>query len=657
MAKRHSRKIGARDHVQAAEKQAALPAWKSWLPKVLLIVAVTLWIYWPSLEGGFVWDDVWYITTNTLLRDTSGLWKLWFEPGSWTEYYPLEETVQWLQWHCWGDEPLGYHLTNVALHVLNAILVWRLLDKFGLRFAWLGGLIFAVHPAQVESVAWMVELKNTLSLPFFLLAMCSWIDYEERHKESDYWRALGLFLIAMLCKITMTAFPFVILLYAWWRRGRIGWGDLKASAPFFAVSLILGYLTVWADHRYDEMGHNPAEAIFLDGFSSQVLVAGHVLTFYFSRAFVPIDYLPAYPKWQPDAFSPWSYLPWLVLAGAAYGMWTARKTWGRHALLGVGFFVLLLTPFLGFLPLKYMSFTWVMDHFLYIPMIGLIGLGVAALGDLETRFLPNRSYVTGAITIAIALMALESHIFANLFINDETLWTYALDRDPTSWLAQNNVGADLARRGEYERALGHYREVLRLNPGYSDGHYNLAEALDKMGDPAGAQEEYREALKLNPGDGKLYLGLAQSLVRSGNRAAALEQFEQAIKSFPDFAPLRYNLGSILLQSGKLPEAIEQLQVAVKLDPSLAQAHENLGTALAQSGHLPGAIAQFEAAVRIELSYLIARDNLALALAQSGRIPEATDQFQQVLLIDPNNAAARDGLAQLQRAQAGVPVSH
>ena len=126
-----------------------------------------------------------YLSQNPLLHDPARLWKAWFQPGSFIEYYPLEQTVQWVQWQLWGNDTFGYHLTNVCLHLLGAFLVWRLLSKFGLRLAWLGGLIFAIHPMMVESVAWISELKNTLSLPPFLLAMCAWIDYEERGRKQD----------------------------------------------------------------------------------------------------------------------------------------------------------------------------------------------------------------------------------------------------------------------------------------------------------------------------------------------------------------------------------------------------------------------------------------------------------------------------------------
>jgi len=144
----------------------------------LLILAAGLWVYGPALRGGWIWDDVEVVTQNALLRDPAGLGKIWVAPGG-PDYFPLTTTVQWLEWRTWGDDPVGYHAVNLALHILSAFLFWRLLARLGLRQAWVGGLLFAVHPLAVESVAWITELKNTLSLPFLLLAMIAYVDCEK----------------------------------------------------------------------------------------------------------------------------------------------------------------------------------------------------------------------------------------------------------------------------------------------------------------------------------------------------------------------------------------------------------------------------------------------------------------------------------------------
>ena len=637
--------------------------WSTWLPRALLIIAVTLWIYWPALGGAFVWDDGWYLVTNPLMHGWIGLWKFWFQPGSWVEYYPVQETVQWVQWQLWGEVTLGYHLTNVALHVVSAFLVWRLLAKFGLRLAWLGGLLFAVHPVQVESVAWISELKNTLSLPFFLLAMGRWIDYDRDGKPSDYRWALGLFLIGMLCKITLAPFPVII-------------------------SLVLGITTILVGNLYEKQGHALPDIIPLGSLFSRVAGSGLIAAVYFSRCFLPVDYLLTYPKWQVDASTMTGYVSWLFFIGIGCWAWVKRATWGRHVLLGLGFYFLTLAPFLGFNPVSYMSFTWVMDHFLYLPLVGLIGLVIAGLEDFETRFPTDRPYATGIFAIAIALMSIESHAFANLFVNEETLWTYILQRNPNVWLAHHDLGCDLMDKGRYAEAIPHLQEVAWLKPGFDVAYYNLGIALEKTGQTAEAEAQYRRALALNPENVKAYLNLGELMGKSGNLGEAekdlrkayeiapedasasidlggfllwtkrdeeaIHLYREALATNPDLALLHYNLGRALSQARSFPEAIEQFRAAVRLAPGMAQAHENLGVALAQSGALAEGIREFEAAIRINPGYSSARMNLALALAHTGRVQEAAEQLREVLSADPGDAQARSWLMKLQAASPGGP---
>ena len=157
------------------------------LVRAFLIIAAGFWVFSPALQGGWLMDDDFYIPQNALLNDPARLWKIWFVPGSLIEYYPIEATVQAIQWKLWHNDMPGYHLTNLILHLLSALLIWRLLGKFGLRFAWLGGFLFAIHPVTVESVAWISELKNTLSLPPFLRRdVGAWIDYDRDRRPRDY---------------------------------------------------------------------------------------------------------------------------------------------------------------------------------------------------------------------------------------------------------------------------------------------------------------------------------------------------------------------------------------------------------------------------------------------------------------------------------------
>jgi len=520
----------------------ANPNLKRLLLRALLIVAAGFWVFSPALHGDWLMDDDLYLTQNPLLNDPARLWKIWFAPGSLTEYYPIEASAQAVQWHLWHMNTLGYHLTNLILHILGALLVWRLLAKFKLRLAWLGGVLFAIHPAVVESVAWISEFKNTLSLPFFLLSMGAWIDYEERGRPRDYFLALGLFLVAMLCKISMAPFPLVILLYAWWKRDRVGWSDLKAAAPFFAVSLLLGLITVLAGNWFREAHLQSAANPQIGGFLARVALAGMSILFYFSKCIWPSEMLPIYPKWPVDPHSLISFLPWPVLAGVICWLWIRRASWGRHALLGLGFFLINLTPFIGLNSVTYMGFTWVMDHFLYLPLIGLIGLAVAMLEDIESRISGSARYgLAGMTAVVLAFLAWKSHDYAGMFSGPEKLWTYTVERNPTAWLAHNNLGNVMLETGRISEAIEQYEIALQLNPNMVEAHCNLGLALDQTGRTQEAIAHYEQALKLNPHFALAHTNLAKLLAREGRAREAIDHYEQALLVNPGDHDARTNL--------------------------------------------------------------------------------------------------------------------
>ncbi len=620
--------------------------WKLFLFQVLVIVGAGLWIYWPALKGDWLWDDDIMIVNNAIVHDPAGLWKIWFHPSEVTDYFfPIKDSVEWLEWHLWHNHTFGYHLLNVLLHICSALLVWRLFGKLGLRLAWLGGLLFIVHPVTVESVAWISELKNTLSLPPFLLAMCAFIDYENNGKRRDYFLALGFFLVAMLCKTTMLMFPLVILLYLWWKRGRVGLNALKISAPFFIISLGLGLVTVGFLHRAINQPGIPT-----GGFLTRLDQAGLSIAFYFSKCFGPMELLPIYPRWVVDPTFLVQFLPWPVMGGVIYWLWTKRAGWGRHALLGLGFFLLNIAPVAGFFGGSYMDFTWVMDHFLYIPLIGLIGLVVAALGDVEPQLSRSiRSIGTGVVMVIMGLLAWESHGYAGIYINAETLWTYTLQRNPEAWNARVNLGFALFQKGRISAAIDQYKQAIRLNPGYVLARYDLGIALQRANRVSEAIEQYEQAIKINPDYLEAHINLGGALFQTHRIPETIEQCRQVLRIAPNYVPGYDNLGAALFQNGQVSEAIKQYEQALKLNPEDGASHGNLGEALAQMNDFPGAIKQYMEALRINPQDADSHDKLGLIFAQLHRNSEATEQFEKALKIDPNLSEAQEKLKELQNA--------
>jgi len=540
-------------------------------------VALGIWIYLPAISGEWLWDDRELVADNVLIHDPDGLRKIWLEPTCLYDYLPLKVSAEWIEWRLFGEDTTGYHLVNLALHLLSAFLLWRLLTRFGLRYAWVGGLIFVVHPVLVESVAWMAELKNTLSLPFFLLAMTALIDFDARGKRRDYVAALILFLLAMWAKPSMAMFPFVILLYAWGKRRRVGLRDLELSIPFFAISLVVGTATLWFLHR------TPGEqTVVLGGLLSRLACAGLSISFYFSKCVLPVDLMTIYPKWIVDPPSVLQFLPWPVIAGVLYFFWTKRTGWGRHALLGLGFFLILLAPFIGLNAGSYMNYTWVMDHFLYIPIIGLIGLAVAGWEQMERQLsvMPRRIAVAIAAALLV-LMAWSSWSYAQLYSTLEGLWRYNVTVNPSAAMPHNDLGVALVRKGRAAEALDEFRLSTLLDPHYSDAHRNLGISLLEEGRNAEGLAEFQVLVQLTPKIAEAHYQLAIALDRVGRAAESNEQYRQALALEPRYLDAYNNLAANLAAQNNVPEAIQLLQTAAQIDPSNQRIQENLAKLLAR----------------------------------------------------------------------------
>ena len=587
--------------------------------KAAAIGAAGAFAFAPAIRGNWLWDDSSAIGENPILRDPAGLWKIWSGQAG-QDYFPLTTSVQWVQWHLWQGNLAGYHATNIVLHILSALLLWRVLSKLGSGAAWLGGLLFAVHPMAVESVAWMSELKNTLSLPPLLLAALAYLNFEKNKGLSPagclspgakglsptapdppsnawgwYLSSLALFTIAMLCKSSVVMFPAVLLLHAWWSRGRVGWRDLAEEAPFYAVSIILGLVTI----QFQTARAMAHISLPPEGMEGRIGEAGPAAFFYLAKAVLPLNLMPIYPDWSLGGPFPWRALAWCAIAGGLGLCWAKRSSWGRHALFGFGFFFLNLLPVLGIIPMAYLRISLVSDHFAYLPLVGLIGLVAAAAGRWRAKASPPLFWTCAAL--ATTACAGESWNYSRVFASAETLWTYALQLNPNAWLAHNNLGIVLAQSGRFDEAIAHGEEAVRLRPGFAEARNNLGLTLT-------------EAHRL---------------------PEAIDQLSEAVRLDPDLAGARLNLGRALLAAGRAPEAVVQLEQVLRLEPAspeaprnLAIAHNNFGNALARAGSLPEAVVEFERALQLDPGNGGTHRNLGHALQAMGNTREASAQLNE-----------------------------
>ena len=429
--------------------------WKTVL-QALVIVAAGLLIYWPALDGDWFWDDSVLVTANSNLRSLQGLWQIWFAAPTHNNF-PLTSTLLWTEWQLWGNEPFGYHLCNLALHVLSGFLIWRLFNRLGLRWGWFGGFLFVIHPLAVESVAWVSEIKNTLSLPLSLLSFDAWLDAEE--KKSGYQRSVFFYWAAMLAKTSTVMLPLVLLLYCWWRRGRVTRQELIQTIPYFFIAVVLGLATVHLQSQ--------EQGVEFVGFATRLFGAGSAIFFYLGKFIFPATLMPIYPRWNLDtpSFLQVMALPTIVVL--LFGFWTQRKGWGRHVLFGFGFFLLNLLPVLSLVRMSNDTvLPSVADHLCYIPPIGLIGLIVLGLEQLYGR-LSSSPYLLGigtmAVVMAIQLLSWQSNRYARLFRNSETLWDYNIRHNPNALLAYNNLGVAFANRGQLPEAIEQFEQSLKID--------------------------------------------------------------------------------------------------------------------------------------------------------------------------------------------------
>jgi tetratricopeptide (TPR) repeat protein len=612
------------------------------LVQTALILFLGFWIFTPVLEGEWLFDDLQAVVYNPLVHRAGGLWTIWFAPPG-PDYFPLKDSVQWLQWHLWGKATLGYHLTNIALHLVSAFLIWRLLTALGVRLAWLGGLLFALHPCTVESVAWMCELKNTLALPLLLAAMLAYLRFDREGDRLAYVGSAAAFLASLLCKTSGVMFPVVILLYAWWRHGRIRSKDWKSSLVFFAISIVLGLVTMFFQHNVPTGG----EAIeSLDPFS-RLLCAGLIIAFYISKFFWPVDLDIVYYRWSVPAATGWEILCLLLLALSLGWLATRRTAWARHALFGYLFFLINLVPVLGFVRMTWTKYSWVADHFLYLPLIGLIGLVTVGVGNLYERYAPARLYLSLAIGCAVVAMALASHSHAALFRKSVVLWQYNLSHNPTSWLGYNNLAVALAADGNAEGAIRQIQLSLRVNPHQPLAYINWGNALVQLGRIPDAIKIYQMAISLRSDSPLAQYQLGNALAQTGQWNEAIAHYQMALQLNPADAETHSDLADVFIQTGRIPEAIAEGQKAVDLDPDYSDGRYNLGIALGQAGRIPEAAEQFAAAARLSPDDPQIQYNWGMALLQEGKSAEALQQFQRSLRLDPHDTAARSAIDRLQ----------
>lgn len=608
---------------------------------IALIFIVTLVAYIPAMRSGLVWNDeeVGSLTKNIVLEE-NGLYRVWFTTES-VNYWPIVWTSYWMEHQLWGLNPTGYHVVNVVLHALCALLIWRILIRLNIPGAWLAALVFAVHPVNVESVAWITQRKNVLALCFFLIAMLSYLRCEDLRRRAWYGAAVLSFLLAMLSKGSAVTLPVVLLLCAWWRRHALSRRDLFRSLPFFVVAVLMSSVEIWFQYA-----RSIGEDVIRDDTLLERLVgAGWVVWFYIYKALLPLRLCFIYPRWELDPTSWPAYLPGLALLVLLALGWRYRRSWGRPLLFALGYFVITLGPVLGFVNIYFMRYSFVADHYQYVSIVGIIALVIGVAWKLFVRGGPGRIWLGRAAAVALVLvLGLLTWRQAGAYENAETLWRDTLRKNPAAWMAHSNLANLLTTRGELDEAIRHYREALRLKDDNAEVYNNLGNALALQRKPDEAMAYYHRALQLRPDYADAHNNLGLVLALRGELDQAIDHYRRALRSAPDYAQAHVNLAHALVRQQLLGAAIHHYKQALQSHPDHVEAHTGLAAVLWQQGQIEQALVHYRQAVEIAPDSARTHHNLALVLTRLGRPEDALPHLRQAAQLKPDWPAPLKELA-------------
>ncbi len=587
----------------------------------LFIIIATLTVYFPVChpvtdsaptidKPGFVWDDDVLLTGNPLIKSPHGWYQFWLTTKT-PDYFPIMSSFFWAEWRIWGMNPVGYHIVNVLLHALNAILLWQLLARLKIPGAKLAAAIFALHPVNAETVAWIAELKNTLSLFFFLLSLLWFLQFDNTGRQRWYALSLCAFLLALLSKIEVAPLPFVLLGLIWWRRDRVEWRDLRRSIPFFAVAFVLGLMAVWFQN-HNAIGH---DVVRTDNFWARLAGAGWAVWFYLGKTLLPVHLITIYPLWRIDPTLLLSYMPGMLLACVFLIGWWQRKRWGKAVLFGLGYAVLMFLPVLGFLNISFFRYSLVADHWQYFSIIGPIALAAAGI-TMAVGFLERQGAFMKPLlgTVLLAVLGVLTWQQASIYKNAELLWRATTAKNPETFLAHDNLGFILLQRGDVDAAMEQIQMAVQLQPNDEASQKNLGSALLEKGQVDEAIIHFQNALSLEPRDAGAENNLGFALYRKGRTDEAIAHYQKALALQPNDTGARHNLGSALIHEGEVQEAIAQFQKVLDIQPDSAEAHNDMADAFAGLGREKEAIQNWEKALASRPQYMPALNNLAWALA-------------------------------------------
>jgi tetratricopeptide (TPR) repeat protein len=628
----------------------------------LTIVIATVFYQLPGLD--FVnLDDGIYVTENTHVQAGLTLDSLtWaFSLNDSSYWHPLTWLSHMLDCQLFGLNPGTHHLVNLIIHLANSLLLFLILKRMTGSF-WQSSFVaamFALHPLNVESVAWVASRKNLLSTFFLMLTLWTYVRYTQGPTIGKYLLVLLAFVLGLMTKPMLVTLPFLLLVLDYWPLGRFPagqfgyFGNCKGTASTMTVSgtehssrlvlekvplLIFSMFSIYVTSLAVQLS---GIVISTEEVPMKLRIANGLVSYvaYVTKMTWPKDLAIYYP--YPAMVPLWH----TVGAGCVLTAVSAFifRGWRKKPYLVTGWLWYLgtLVPVIG---LKQVGLWPAMaDRFAYVPLIGIFIMIAWGSPHLVARLRYRGIFLTLAAGTVLSIFMILTWIQLHHWKNSSALFQHALRVTSHNYLAYNNLGNVLVRQGKTEEAIGHYARALQIRPYFPRAHNNLGKALARQGKNEEAIGHYMKALQLKPDLPEAHNNLGNALARQGKDEEAIDHYTKALQLKPNFAGAHNNLGNVLEHQGRINEAFYHYSMAIQLKPDFGDAHFNLGTLLAQQGKSKEAIAQFSQALQVKPDSAQVHNSLGALLARQGELSKAIEHFREALRIKPGFRKAQRNL--------------
>jgi tetratricopeptide (TPR) repeat protein len=615
----------------------------------LVLIAASIAVYAPVRHFSFVmWDDQEYIYENVHVAQG-----LTWEGARWAltstdlaNWHPLTWLSHMLDVQLYGMNAGPQHVTNLLIHILNALLLfgwlYRMTRAWG-RSLFVAGL-FAVHPLHVESVAWIAERKDVLSTLFWMLTMWAYAAYARRPGWRRYLPVFVFFALGLMAKPMLVTLPFALLLVDYWPLGRVEPTArlVMEKVPLFGLAAISSVVTfLIQQHGGAVVGLERAPL------SLRLTNAAAAYLAYIGKMLWPVRLAALYPLGSSAPVLEASLGVLLLIAATLLAIRAGRRR--GYLLTGWLWYVGTLIPVIGLVQVGRQSMA---DRYTYVPLIGLFLIIAWGAPELAARWQYGRLALPALAACALLACAAVARAQVRYWSDTTALWQHALEVTADNYIAHDNLGIFFMKQGRADEAMPHFAEAVRIKPGLAQPHYNLGAVLLQGGKPDAAAQYFREALRIQPDFVEAQNGLGMILMGQGKLDEAAQYFGDALRTKPDLPKVQNNMGMVLVEQGKFDEAARHFAEALRIEPGLVGAQNNLGIVLIQQGKFDEAAQHLAEALRIKPDSAEAHDNLGRALAGQGKVKEAIGEYTEALRLRPGFVKAGNDLKLAQAAMQG-----